>query len=179
MISINLVKTTNYDDARLTILKSALALIPPVLNSQNFKDAVINYKTNGQLTFSFKKNLFKDFEHYTNQQVYDMIMQAQEDPGNVADGSIDLYLELLPGGGGSTIGYGNPGEETIYTYQDWFDQAKPEEIVNHITHEWCHKIGFDHAAYPWQDKFRENSVPYGVGDLVEGFCGLPNLTPLS
>ena len=179
MLKINLVKATNYNGAHLTKLQVSLNMIEKVLNSVQFKDAVINFKTNGELTFSFRKNLFKEFEHYTNEQVYGLIMQAQEDPVNVSDGSMDLYLELAPGGGGSTIGYGNPGEETIYTYQDWFDSATSEDIANQITHEWCHKIGFDHAFYPWQDKFRENSVPYGIGDLVETLCGLPNLTPLT
>lgn len=173
MLVINLISHINYSGARLVKLQSALKQLQSVLNSQQFKDAVLNYTTDGKPTFSFKKNLFHSFEIYTNKQVFEMIQQAHEVPGNVTDGSVDLYLELLNGGGGSTVGYGNPGNETIYTYSEWFDAQTEASIADHIAHEWTHKIGFDHAKYAWQDKNRDRSVPYGIGELVRGFCGLP------
>ena len=167
MLTIKLIQHTNYTGAREQKLYAAIQIMERVLNSKPFHEAVINYTTNGKLTFSFKKTLFRDFDHYTNEEVYASILQAKEEEGNVADGSMDLYLELAPGGGGNVLGYGYPNDPIIYTYADWFDNQTPATIANHLTHEWCHKIGFEHAFYGWQDKNRERSVPYGIGNLVE------------
>jgi len=168
MLKINLVSHKNYGGQRLEKLTRALATMERVINSDAFADGVRNFTTRGKKTFSFKKNLFKDFEHYTNEEVLGMIMQAQEEEGNVADGQIDLYLELVEGDSGSSaVGYGYPGDPVIYTYSGWYDQQDIPSLANHITHEWCHKIGFDHAFHAWQDRDRDNSVPYGIGNLVE------------
>lgn len=165
MISVKLHSHKNYDSQRLETLKRAFVIIERVLNSEKFKQEVLNYTTAGKKTFSYKRTLFREFEHYTNEEVYKTIMQADEETGNILTGHIDLYLELVIGGGG--VGYGYPGDKTIYTYSEWFDEQSDESIANHITHEWCYKIGFDHAFYDWQDKNRERSVPYGIGNLVE------------
>ena len=178
MLKLNLIKTTGYDEPRLLKLRGALAPVENILNSQQFKDAVLNFTTNGELTFSFKKNWFKSFDTYTNEEVYKMIMQAHELHDNIMDGSVDLYLDLKEGSDGNVVGYGLPGDEIIHTYKEWFDNPdrKNQEIANHIIHEWCHKIGFEHAQQPWQDINRNNSVPYAIGNLVEGFYNNLNLT---
>jgi len=99
--------------------------------------------------------------------VYQMIMYAKEEIGNINIEEVNLYLTLEPGGTRSTIGFGLPTDEWIHTYQAFFDDATESELAGHFAHEWCHKIGFEHAMYAWQDKNRDSSVPYAIGKLVE------------
>ena len=167
MLTVNFLKTDNYSAEQVIKLNRAKALMEQVLNSDAFHDKVINYHTGGKLTFSFKKDLFRHFERYTNEEVYAMIMQASEETGNVADGSIDLYLVLEPGNDGDNLGYGLPGRAEIHTYADFFNSTTDARLANHLTHEWCHKIGFSHAFLAWMDAHREDSVPYAIGNLVE------------
>ena len=104
MIQVNLVATQNYNLNQINRLKNIFQVMEKVLNTADFKSAVLNFKTNGELTFSFKKNPFKHFDIYSNEQVYAMIMQAREGVGNMSDGVIDLYLTLEPGGDGQNLG---------------------------------------------------------------------------
>ena len=79
---------------------------------------------------------------------------------------MDLYLVLLPQVNPNVVGYGNPGNKEIYTYRNWFEQFTVAEYAGHITHEWCHKLGFDHSFQ--HNRKRKYSVPYAIGDLTEG-----------
>ena len=170
MIQVNLVATQNYNLSQINRLKNIFQIMEKVLNTADFKSAVLNFKTNGELTFSFKKNPFKHFDIYSNEQVYAMIMQAREGVGNMSDGVIDLYLTLEPGGDGQNLGYGLQDEKEIHTYTDFFDNPATTDatLANHFTHEWCHKLGFEHAEYRWMDSNRDDcSVPYAIGNLVE------------
>lgn len=168
MLKVNLVQSTNYTPEQLTVLEGVFAIIEKQINSAAFEKAVREFKTNGRLTFDYKRGLFWSFPSYTNDQVFDIIMQANEIPGNIANGQIDLYLVLEPGNDGQNLGYGNAGEKEIHTYSDYFGTAKPGELANHFVHEWCHKLGFLHAQYLWLDADRDtSSVPYAIGNLIE------------
>lgn len=164
MVKINLVESVGYDESRLKTLKDALDLIEKIINSEEFKNKILSFK------FYFRSGFFGYLKDtvYTNSEVYEMIMKATEAPGNIAEGSIDLYLHLIDGDNGSVIGYGNPTEKEIYTYKAMFDKMKTEALANHITHEWSHKLGFTHAHIetPLIGK-RDKSVPYAIGNIVE------------
>ncbi len=165
MFNINLIESHNYDSERLEKLNQALEKIEEAINSDSFRQKVLAYKF-----FFRKKFLSRSYidEFHTSQQVYEKIMKAVEDPGNVAEGSMDLYLNLVEGEDGSVIGYGNDGEKEIFTYKRKFDEMVLHEIANHITHEWTHKLGFTHAFIetPIIGK-RDRSVPYAIGNIVE------------
>ena len=163
MLQINLVEVNGYDNERLIILKESLKIIETVINSDQFKETVLNFP------FHFRSGLFgymKD-TYYTNQEIYSMIMNANETHGNVSNGSMDLYLVLKNGSDGNIVGYGNQNEKEIYTYKEIFDLKKPKEIANHITHEWTHKLGFTHAEITSSFGNRNNSVPYAIGNMIE------------
>jgi len=169
MITVNLVETNGYAEDQMVKIRRAIVLIERVMNSLTFKYAILNFRRNAgkKRSFSFKKDEQTRFKEYSNEKVYSKIMEAKQQVGNVQDGSMDLYLALVPGGDGITIGYGYPQSKEIYTYSEYFNRATDASLANHLVHEWCHKIGFDHAFYTWQDKNRDFSVPYAVGNLVE------------
>ena len=168
MITVKLREARQYNAQQLEKLTRVFAIMEQVLNAPAFREAVLNFETDGQKGFSFRKNLFRHFETYTNEEVYALLMQAQEEPGDVASGTIDLYLVLEPGADGQNLGYGLPGNREIHTYADYFNNATEASLANHFTHEWCHKIGFEHAQYRWMDRNRDCcSVPYAIGNLIE------------
>jgi hypothetical protein len=168
MIKVKLIRSINYSDLQVETINKSAQVMETVINSNEFKDKVLNFELNGDKTFSYKRNPFKSFEIYTNVQVYQLIMQAHEINGNIEDGIIELYLKLEKGDDGKNIGYGLPTDEWIHTYESFFNAADEFGLANHLTHEWCHKIGFEHSKYKWQDTNRdESSVPYAIGNLVE------------
>lgn len=104
------------------------------MNSTEFEADVLNFTTHGIKTFFYRRSLFCRYidQHYTNAQVYNMIIAADEETGANPD-SIDLYLELINGADGNVAGYGNPGAKEIYTYSVMFDEMSVEELANHYT----------------------------------------------
>jgi hypothetical protein len=168
MLKVNLVDSANYNPSQLGILAGVFGIIERQINSPAFEQAVRRFKTNGRPTFSYKRDIFRSFPSYTNDEVFEMIKNAREIPGNITDGQIDLYLVLEPGSDGQNNGFGNQGEKEIHTYEGYFNVAKPEQLANHIVHEWCHKLGFLHAKFRWMDSNRDTSaVPYAIGNLIE------------
>ena len=167
MIKVNIAETTGYNDQQVQKIFRAAAIIERTINTFAFRDAILNFKRSKKKSFSFKKHPLSHFKKYSNEEVYDKIMMAKEKFGNIQTGNMDLYLTLIPGGDGITIGYGNKDSKEIFTYSEYFERATDASLANHIVHEWCHKIGFDHAFHPWQDKYRDYSVPYAVGNLIE------------
>jgi hypothetical protein len=171
MLKVNLVQLINYNDEQLEILKKVFIIIENAINSPDFESSVRQFRTRGELTFSFKNGLFSSAQKYTNDQVFDLIMEARENPGNIADGQMDLYLVLKPGSDGTTVGYGNPGTKEIYTYEDRFSVETLEYLANHYVHEWCHKLGFEHTSKRLFDRNRDCcSVPYAIGNLIESIA---------
>jgi hypothetical protein len=167
MLTINLIEHNNYGGQRIIRLQNAMDTIGRVINSEQFKDEVLNFTTDGQVTFYYRKTVFgKEIDHpYSNQEVYEIIMAGVERYGNTTTGSMDLYLTLLNGSDGNVIGFGNPGSKEIFTYSVMFDSLTIPELVNHYSHEWCHKLGFDHSFH--SNRLRNYSVPYGIGNIAE------------
>jgi hypothetical protein len=161
MFKINLIKKVGCDAISLIKINKALLIIEKVINSSAFEEKVKTFP------FYFRNNIFTGFDYpYSNDEVYEMIMNAIENPGNVKVGVMDLYLHLKYGANGNEMGYSCPNEKEIYTYKAMLEQKSPKEIANHITHEWTHKLGFDHSTFPSPWGKRENSVPYAIGNMI-------------
>ncbi|MDY0905209.1 hypothetical protein [Pedobacter sp. CFBP9032] len=167
MTSIKLQQVSNYLDSRLNKLTKVIAFMEEVINSEKFKEQILGFQHNGENTFFYRKNIWGNYiDHvYKNSEVYEMVIMAKEEYGNVQNNVIDLYLELINGSDGSVIGFGRPEEKEVYTYSKMFDIMTIPELVNHYVHEWTHKIGFDHS-YSRNAK-RNYSVPYAVGNIAE------------
>jgi len=167
MLTVNLIEAKNYNGDRKELLMQSLRLMEVILNSEEFKTRVLNFKTNGKNTFYYRKTFLGKWidKPYTNEQVYNMIMTAKEERGDGTDGVIDLYLELVNGSDGDVVGFGRPSSPHIYTYSIMFDDMSLPELARHYTHEWCHKLGFEHDHR--RSRNRNNSVPYGIGNIVE------------
>lgn len=139
--------------------KRALGLLERAVNSQEFKNRVLNYNyvNNGVLINSFKNNQSK-----TNQQVYDLIMSGYDKYNKTKDGDIDISVELYFNRWSGVLGYTYPS--TIKTWVNtkfWIDESV---IAGNCLHEYCHNVGFDHAFK--YNPTRKHSIPYALGFIA-------------
>ncbi|OCX50460.1 hypothetical protein BEL04_22015 [Mucilaginibacter sp. PPCGB 2223] len=166
MIKINIATANGFTTEELKKVEAANSTLNNILNSEKFRERVLKFTTDGLFRFHYRRSFFGKWidKPHTNHQVYEIVTQhSGADDAGVKQ--IDLHLELLPGGGEEHIGYTDTNTRKIFTYRDWFNSVSLAEYAGHLTHEWCHQLGFDHSPKP--DPKREHSVPYGIGSITE------------
>ena len=137
-------------------VEAAADLVKRVIQTQEFKDAIVGFTYNGKKTFVDNNGL-------TNLQIYDRIIIAAErlTPAKnyTLDAEIKLYYEDT-----NTIGYTYPSTTRIFMNKKYFNRYTPYQVAGNLTHEWLHKMGFTHAVASTSS--RPYSVPYAVGYIV-------------
>lgn len=151
------VTTYNMTDAQNAKIDAAKKLIKKVVSSEEFKDRVLNFTYNG-------KKQFVDNNGMTNAEIYQAILDGAETLYPAKNNKMDLEIELYYQAT-STIGYTYPNVTKIWMNTKYFNNYTPVEVSDNLTHEWLHKLGFDHATS--YSTSRDYSVPYGIGYLVE------------
>lgn len=166
---VSLGKVNGYTTNEQKKLGEATNLMAKVLNSREFRDAVMN------ATYAGKPG-FAD-EARSPREIYEAIRGAKENFTDAADGEVDLNLKLenFSWFQRKVVGYTTPSSDTITTNRRFFGSYEPAEVAGHLAHEWLHKVGFEHDHAATRD--RPYSVPYAVGDLVDKLAKGP-LTPL-
>ena len=167
---VSLGKVTGYTAPERQKLEQATKLIADVLNSREFRDAVLSAEFAGKPGFANETRSPKD--------VYAAIRAAQESYTDGADGEVDLNVKLenFSWFQRKTVGYTTESSDTLTTNRRFFSGFEPSEVAGHLAHEWLHKLGFEHDFKPTAR--RPDSVPYELGELVERLAQGP-LTPLS
>lgn len=147
----------NFTQAQEDKVNKAIELIKKVIASKEFRDRVINFSYNG-------KKQFVDNNGLTNTQIYNKILDGAEElkpeKNNTMDVELELYYQAT-----STIGYTYPDTVRIWMNTKYFNNYTAVDVTDNLTHEWLHKLGFDHAAS--YSTSRDYSVPYGIGYLME------------
>ncbi len=138
-------------------MEDAFVLIEKVMNSEEFKQRVINY-----IDFSGKRN-FTSNRGLTNEQVYESLMTGKEMiNGDRTPGEMNFNVSRYLKSWSKVIGYTNMGSNNvIHVNGKFYSRFKAEEITGNITHEWIHLCGFSHASANDHD-----SVPYAVGYIM-------------
>lgn len=152
-------EANNFDTDSRALLEQARALAEKVLNSEEFKQRVLHFTYEGE-------EAFVQNDGYTNLEIYNQMMAGAElyPSRTSANKTMDLFTELYYGGSG-VIGYTNPDTATIYMNSYYYDDYTPAEVVGNITHEWLHKLGYDHD---YNSTYRRPySVPYAIGYIAE------------
>lgn len=167
---VSLGKVTGYSAAERQKLDKATQLMGNVLNSKEFRDAVLSADFAGKPGFAS--------EARSPQEVYATIRAAKENYTAAADGEVDLNvnLENFSWFQRNTVGYTTESSDTLTTNRKFFSGFEPNELAGHLAHEWLHKLGFEHDFKATAR--RPDSVPYELGDLVERLARGP-LTPLA
>lgn len=154
-------------------LTRARELFEKAVNSREFKTEVVGYSydewsSTGRLWWrKWTKRKVAGFRECSEsgQQVYDKIMTGGEDLSPEVDHEADIEVKVEVGSRG-VIGWTNP-HTPIQWISSWFINSRdvvPAEIAGNLSHEWMHKMGYDHA-FRYYDG-REDTVPYAIGEII-------------
>ncbi len=159
-LRVNLGEVNGFSTAERQKLDQAVAIVEKVLNSPEFKKAVLEKTWKGERQFA-------DNGGMTNEQIYEAILQAKENFTAEADGEVDLELTIKKFGffQRNVVGYTYESTPEITLNRSFFTSYTPAEIAGNLVHEWLHKIGFGHDFKSTAK--RPDSVPYAIGELVE------------
>jgi hypothetical protein len=133
-----------------------------VMNSQAFKDRVLNFTNNGQKQFYQNLGL-------TNAEIYATLMAGAEQypsvslANNMADMKISIYYPAWYSAS-SAVAFTNTSDPFLHIYSSYFSSSSLPDLAETIVHEWTHKMGFDHDYNSTAP--RPYSVPYGIGGIV-------------
>lgn len=169
------VVTEDLTDTENKKIQAAAAHMERVFNSEEFKQFVLNYSytntyTTGRLWY--KKTHTEVIKHFestemTNEQVYQTLMNGAEILDSVIDHEADIFLKIDRRNKRGVIGYTYATTKWQWIY-NWVTQNYTvQDIAGNLAHEFCHKLGFDHAYY--NTPTREYSAPYAVGYFVSAF----------
>jgi hypothetical protein len=167
---VSLGKVTGYSTTERQKLDQATKLMADVLNSKEFRDAVLSAEFDGKPGFAS--------DDRSPAEVYATIRAAKENYTDAADGEVDLNLNLenFSWFQRNVVGYTTESSDTLTTNRKFFSGYDATEVAGHLAHEWLHKLGFEHDFKATAR--RPDSVPYELGELVERLAKGP-LTPLA
>lgn len=151
------IKMINFYDEEETKIRRAARLIQQVINSEEFKEEILNHEFEGKRAFANNRGL-------SNRQIYQKIMDASEKLTPGKDHEMDLTLVAYLDEDAITVGYTYPNTRKIWMNRKYFGRNDAAEVTTNMVHEWLHKVGFDHASSPTPE--RRFSVPYSVGYIV-------------
>lgn len=158
-VKVNLLATSGFTEKERTKLDKAIVVFETVINSEEFKQRILNY------TYQ-KKLQFVDNKGQTNEEIFATLMAGKETFTTHADSNADFDLNIYTSGwfGRNVVGYTNPGTPKIFMNRRFYSGFEPYEIAGNMIHEWCHKLGYDHDYK--STARRPYSVPYAIGGMM-------------
>lgn len=146
---------TGFDGAKGEKMEKALRALEEVVNSEEFKERVINFKNKkGERAFASNKGL-------TNEQIYAQFMEGRETLQQDTPNEMNFWLKLYNKPWSRVIGYTTPTVNLININWKYFKGNEVSSVASNLAHEWTHKIGFGHKSASEHD-----SAPYGIGYIV-------------
>lgn len=146
----------DFNQAQENKMSSALARLQHVLNSEEFRQRILNHKYQNKKTFVDNRGM-------SNQEVYEEIMKGAETLSNTVDEVLNLDITLYFSNN-SVVGYTYPNSTRIWVNNKFFAQYSYGKVAGNVAHEWTHKLGFGHDFN--RTSSRVYSVPYAVGNIV-------------
>ncbi len=160
-LEVELNDAQGFSQRQTQLLNQAVVAVNQVINSENFKQSVLNHTYQG-------KKQFVQSDGLDNEQVYQKIMEAAEIYPKVSpvDGLMDMTLQVYwpRWRWSSAVAYTNWNTATLFISGRYLGWAKVSDLANTIVHEWVHKLGFEHDYN--STARRPYSVPYAIGDIV-------------
>lgn len=155
-LSVKAMQITGFSGESLTKMQTAMAVLEVVVNSEEFKDRVINFRNDKcERQFASNKGL-------TNEQIYQIFMEGRETLQQNTPGEMNFYLKLYNAWWSKVIGYTSGDVNLININWKFFKKFQPSDVAGNLAHEWTHKIGFDHKSAAEHD-----SAPYAIGYIVD------------
>ena len=152
------VKTVRMGRVKEEKIERAVEILRQVFSSPEFKDRILSHQYLGRKRFAYNKGL-------SNQGIYKKILKGVERLYPYQNNAMDVELELFTDYSSNVLGFTRPRSKRIWMNTKYFDRHTPAEIASNLTHEWLHKLGFDHERE--KSKYRKYSVPYAIGYIVK------------
>lgn len=146
------IKDTNYLPAQKVKLTQASVAIEKVFNSPEFKSKVVSR------SFDSNKGL-------GSSEIFDRLYRGAELLGPAVDYEMDLIVTMYNRRFSKVVGYTTPNSSVVFTNRKFHDSFSHCQVAANLTHEWSHKMGFDHKSAS-----ESNSVPYALGDIILELC---------
>jgi hypothetical protein len=159
-LAVRAMEIKGFDEEGKDKLERAFALMEEVVNSEEFKDRVINFKNSkGERAFASNKGK-------SNEEIYQQFIEGREILQPNTPGEMNFYLRLYYKRWSRVVGYTDPKTNVISINWKFFQNYFPHQVAGNLAHEWTHKIGFDHRSAAEHD-----SAPYAIGQIVEELAG--------
>lgn len=160
-------KTVGFTPTELQKLSDAAKLLEMVVNTDNFKKAVLLHiytEPGGLFKRSKTLNAFR-MTSLTPMQVYKKFMSGSERLDPKPDGEADIHISIDRRDAGDVLGYTYASTPMQWVYSSFFGRATLADIASNLAHEYCHKLGFTHESN--YTKLRQYTVPYAIGRIVK------------
>lgn len=144
------------DSAQKEKVLKALDMIVEVVQSEEFRSAVLNFK-DGKGSTQFRENNGR-----TNAQIYQEILDAAEKLRPIPDNTMDLDVTWYYRNN-STVGYTYANSSRIWVNAKFYRRYDVAGVARNLFHEWTHKLGYGHNV----KANRPFTVPYGLGAKME------------
>jgi hypothetical protein len=155
-LSVKGMQITGFEGESRAKLMTAFQVLETVVNSEEFKDRVINFMNDKcERKFASSKGL-------TNEQIYQIFMEGRETLQQNTPGEMNYFLKLYNAWWSRVIGYTSGDTNLININWKFFKKFQPSDVAGNLAHEWTHKIGFDHKSAAEHD-----SAPYAIGYIVD------------
>jgi predicted Zn-dependent protease len=148
---------SDFDEEQTNKMLDALERLELVINSEEFKQRILNHEYKGE-------KVFVDNNGLSNEEIYEVIMKGAEDLAPKTVDVIDLDLTLYEKNN-SVVGYTYPNTQRIWVNNKFFKTNSLAKVAKNVAHEWTHKLGFEHDFN--RTSSRNYSVPYAVGEIIQ------------
>jgi hypothetical protein len=155
-LSVRAMQLQGFDAQSMLKLEQAFQVLELVVNTEEFKDRVINFKNSKGL------RLFASNNGKSNEEVYEQFMEGRELLQPQTSGEMNFFLKLYYNRWSKVVGWTSPKTNVININWKFFKTYAAYEVAGNLAHEWVHKLGFDHRSAAEHD-----SVPYAIGYIVE------------
>jgi hypothetical protein len=152
------IKTISMSRLKEDKIQNSVDLLKEIFASPEFKQRILVHKFNGQYRFSQNRG-------YSNFQIYQKILAGVEKLYPYYNNAMDVEVELYTDYNSQVLGYTRPSTKRIWMNTKYFNKHTPAQVASHLTHEWLHKLGFDHEKEKCVN--RKYSVPYAVGYIIK------------
>jgi len=147
----------DFNETNKAKVIKALDQIVAVVESAEFRDVVLNFKDNKG------KTAFLENNGYTNEEIYEQILEGAEKLRPTPDRTMDLDITWYYSWR-STVGYTYANSPRIWVNSKFYSKYDTAAISRNLFHEWTHKLGYGHVS---STKNRPWTVPYGLGSKME------------
>ncbi|MCM2350484.1 MAG: hypothetical protein NDI69_10720 [Bacteriovoracaceae bacterium] len=143
-------------------VQKAAEIIKMVVASQEFKDRILNHTVNGVKTFLNNKG-------FTNEEIYQKILDAAESDNLTKDNVMELVIELIPQKSTSLIYRIISGIKKVFFFLNLFQNTTPAGIAQNLFMQWLGKIGFNQADNVTPQLSVQQAVSQIIGELGQKY----------